>query len=180
MENLLQAFNAAMSFEEYALELGEQKALHDHHYKKAQTEGVTLPEFPPVKILVITEPWCGDSTAILPVLQKLFAGKPVEFRIALRDENPELMNRFLTNGGKAIPVIIILDEKGEMLMRFGPRPQKVQAIFEQYRQDINAGRIEKKEVSRKIRNFYARDRGKAVLEEFVPQFIEALEKYDAK
>ncbi len=180
MENLLPAFNAAMSLEEYVGEPGEQKALHDHHYKKARTDGVVLPEFPPLGMLVITEPWCGDSTAILPVLQKLFAGRPVEIRIAPRDENPELMDRFLTNGGRAIPVIIILDEKGEMLMRFGPRPRKVQAIFEQYRRDINEGRVEKKEVTRKIRNFYARDRGKAVLEEFVPQFIKALEKYDAK
>ncbi len=180
MENLLQAFNAAMPFEEYVLELGEQKTLHDLHYKRAGVDGLQLPPFKALKILVITEPWCGDSTAILPVLQKLFAGHDVEFRIALRDENPELMDRFLTNGGRAIPVILILDEKGELLMRFGPRPQKVQAIFEQYRRDINEGRIERKEVSRKIRNFYSRDRGKAILEEFLPQLKKALEKYDTK
>lgn len=152
--------------DEYMELLGDQKKLHDLHYKKVVIDD-DLPAHGPLKILIITETWCGDSVAIIPVLTKIFEERSVEFRVALRDENDELMAQFLTNGGKAIPIILILDEAGTLLMRFGPRPKKVQAIFEEHRADIEAGKIERKEVSRKIRSFYARDRGQAIKDEFL-------------
>ncbi len=96
-------FNRAMEVSEYKKLLGDQESVHDLHYKKAE-----LPEIikllKPLKMLVITEPWCGDSTAILPVILKFFESQPVKIRIALRDKNPELMEQFLTKGGRAIPI----------------------------------------------------------------------------
>lgn len=151
--------------DEYMDKLGDQKKLHDLHFKKVQiTDGFFAHS--PLKVLVITEPWCGDSVAILPVLSKFFSNNPVEMHVALRDENDELMSRFLTNGGKAIPIILVLNAQGDLLMRFGPRPKKVQAIFEAHRSDIEAGKIERKEVGRKIRSFYAKDHGETILKEF--------------
>ena len=163
--NLLDEFNKALSINDYMEKLGDQKKLHDLHFKKVRvTDAFSAQQ--PLKVLVITEPWCGDSVAILPVLSKFFSNNSVEMRVALRDENDALMSRFLTNGGKAIPIILVLNAQGDLLMRFGPRPKKVQAIFEAYRKDIEAGKIEKKEVGRKIRSFYAKDRGQTILEEF--------------
>lgn len=166
MMNLLADFERALPLQEYKKLLGDQADLYALHYKKA------LEETPPVdasglKILVLTEPWCGDSSALLPVIEKLFRENNVEIRILLRDQNPELMDRFLSNGGRSIPVFLFLDGQGQFLMRFGPRPAAAQAIFESHREDIKAGRIERSEVSRKIRNFYARDRGQAIISEVI-------------
>ncbi len=173
--NLLHEFEKALSLEEYLPLLGDQKTLHDLHYKRVDLSETHCPEkVPPLKILVLTEPWCGDSTAILPVLLKFFENKQAEFRIALRDENPELMEKFLTNGGKAIPIVLVLNQKGDFLMRFGPRPQAAQQIFEAYREDINQGKIERMAVMKKIRSFYSKDRGKTILSEFCQQLSQVI------
>jgi len=165
--NLLNEFKKALTMEQYLDKLDDQISVHELHFKKAETEQYNLNNIPDLKILVITEPWCSDSSAIFPVILRFFENQPVEIKIALRDENPELMNRFLTNGTRAIPIILVLDEQGEVHLKFGPRPAKAQAIFEKYRRDINEGKIERKDVIKKIRTFYAKDRGNAILEEFV-------------
>ena len=171
--NFLKDFNNALSAEDYIELLGDQKQLHQLHYKKAELTN-SLPEFESLKILVITEPWCGDSLAIFPVLLKMFEGRSSEIKVALRDGNPELIDQFLTNGGRAIPIILVLNDSGYLIMKFGPRPKKSQDIFELHRKDIAEGKIEKKEVIQKIRNFYSRDRGNAISIEFINQLTKSL------
>jgi len=164
--NLFEEFNKGFTFEEYLSRMNEQKAIFDLHYRKANVVPFKVEGVPALKLLIISELHCSDSTALLAALKKYFEDERVDFRFALRSENPELMQRFLTNGAQAIPIVIILDNEGNYLERFGPRPKAAQDIFEKYRQDINEGRIERKEVSKKIRNFYARDKGNAILQEF--------------
>ena len=74
--------------------------------------------------IVLTESWCGDAAQSIPVINKLAElNENIDFRIALRDENEALMNEFLTNGGKSIPKLIIIDpETNEVLNSWGPRP----------------------------------------------------------
>ncbi len=151
--------------------LGEQLELHQLHYRRAQISNEAIAAVCTLearRVLIITEPWCGDSLAILPVVLKLFdqAGSG-EIRIVLRDRNLELMDRYLTRGGRAIPIVIFLDETYEKLFHWGPRPAAAQAIFEEHREDLNAGRIDKSEVIKQIRNFYGRDRGESIIEEFL-------------
>ena len=163
--NFLDDFNRAMSLSEYMSILDDQRSLYDLHYKKADTGN--WPEPPDnLKLLIITEPWCGDSTAIVPVLYKLFKKYETKIRILRRDANPELIDQFLTNGGRAIPIIILLDKDGNYQGRFGPRPAESRQIFENHRQAIKNGEIQKSEVIRKIRTFYSKDRGKAILKDF--------------
>ncbi len=139
--NLADDFNNALTIDEYVPLLGNQKFLHDLHYKRADTADADFSaELPPLRILVITEPWCGDSLTALPRLIKFFENNSAEFRIALRDQNPELMNKFLTDGKKAIPIFIILDGEGNFLMRFTPEAQRVQNIFESFREALSKNR----------------------------------------
>ena len=57
--------------------------------------------------LVISEGWCGDAAQILPVINKMAeVSDAIEFRIVLRDDNEELMDLYLTNGTKSIPILI--------------------------------------------------------------------------
>ena len=43
----------------------------------------------------------------------------------LRDENLELMDEHLTNGGRAIPKLVIQEKDSEKVLgTFGPRPKK--------------------------------------------------------
>ncbi|MGD6870940.1 thioredoxin family protein [Sutcliffiella horikoshii] len=83
--------------------------------------------------LTITEDWCGDAMMINPVIRKLAEAADIEFRVALRDADTTLIDRHLTNGGRAIPMILILNEQGELLGKWGPRAPEVQQIVDELR-----------------------------------------------
>lgn len=77
-----------------------------------------------LKVLVITEDWCGDALYNVPVLAKMVEGNPnVEMRVFLRDKNPDLMDRYLNQGMyRSIPVFAFFDETMQEVARFIERP----------------------------------------------------------
>ncbi|RSD28472.1 thioredoxin family protein [Mesobacillus subterraneus] len=83
--------------------------------------------------LTITEDWCGDAMMINPVIRKLAEAADIEMRVALRDADTELIDRHLTNGGRAIPMILIFNNKGDLLGKWGPRAPKAQQIVDDVR-----------------------------------------------
>jgi thiol-disulfide isomerase/thioredoxin len=83
--------------------------------------------------LTITEDWCGDAMMINPVIRKVAEAADIDFRVALRDADTSLIDRHLTNGGRAIPMILILSEQGELLGKWGPRAPEVQQIVDELR-----------------------------------------------
>ena len=80
--------------------------------------------------VVISEGWCGDSAQIIPLLNAIAeACLNIELKIILRDENPEIMDRYLTNGGRSIPKLICFeDESLKEIFTWGPRPKALQDI----------------------------------------------------
>jgi Thioredoxin len=74
--------------------------------------------------LVITEGWCGDAAQIVPVINKMAgASDKIDLQLVLRDDNPELMDTYLTNGARSIPKLIVLDaETQQPVASWGPRP----------------------------------------------------------
>jgi thiol-disulfide isomerase/thioredoxin len=115
-------------------------------------------------ILVITEGWCGDAAQIVPVIEKLSKlSNKIRTHYILRDENLEIMDMFLTNGkSRSIPIFVII-ENGQVLGKFGPRPAPAQELIDQLKAE-NAGMDVIKE---KLHLWYARDKHKAIEEEFV-------------
>lgn len=85
--------------------------------------------------LVLSEGWCGDAAQIVPVIHKMAeATDKVELKIALRDDNDALMQHFLTNGGKAIPKLIVLDaETLDVVLDWGPRPHGAKQLILDYK-----------------------------------------------
>jgi hypothetical protein len=76
-----------------------------------------------LRVLVITEDWCGDALASFPALARLVEGDPnVEMRVFLRDANPDVMDRYLKRGlYRTIPVFVFFDEGMSELARFVER-----------------------------------------------------------
>ncbi|MCK4765226.1 MAG: thioredoxin family protein [Candidatus Aminicenantes bacterium] len=169
--NLKPYFEKALPYEEYISLLGENLELYQHHYKKFTIPGAQeekIRKYKSLKILVLAEPWCGDCTAILPIVGKIAETIGAwSVKVLLRDKNLDLMEQFLTRGGLAIPILLFLTEDYSLLSRWGPRPEVVQQIFEDHRSQIQDGKIEKSAVIKKIRNFYARDRGQAIMKDIL-------------
>lgn len=112
-------------------------------------------------LLVLAEDWCGDASNTIPVLEKLVESVPgLSLRILRRDENPELMDRYLTNGSRSIPIVIVLDEEFNELGHWGPRPTELQAWVM-----ANKNSMPKPERYKEVRRWYARDRGETTIRE---------------
>lgn len=108
--------------------------------------------------LVLTESWCGDAAQNVPVLQKLAEMNPlIDLRLVLRDDNDELMQKYLTNGGKSIPKLIAVSADLEKeLFTWGPRPAAAQVEVKRLL-DENDGFNEK--VKEGIQIWYNHDKG---------------------
>jgi hypothetical protein len=107
--------------------------------------------------IVITEGWCGDAAQNVPVLAKIAeaaAGK-IKLEFALRDQNLELMDLYLTNGGRSIPKLICFDAETQTEAgTWGPRPATAQELFMRLK---NEG-IPKEEFITAIHNWYTSDK----------------------
>ncbi|AWK03234.1 thioredoxin family protein [Flavobacterium crocinum] len=117
--------------------------------------------------LVLSEGWCGDAAQILPVLDKMahVSNKRIDLRIALRDENDDLMNQYLTNGGRAIPkVIIICKEAGIVRADWGPRPKGASELMATHKREV--GPIDEK-IKTDLQLWYLADKGISVQEELL-------------
>ena len=63
------------------------------------------------------------NNAILRHLGEVY---DLDMRIAYRDADTTLIDRHLTNGGRSIPIYLLLDDEGEVLGKWGPRAQMIQ------------------------------------------------------
>jgi thiol-disulfide isomerase/thioredoxin len=88
--------------------------------------------------LVISEGWCGDAAQLLPIFNKMVqCSDKIQLSIVFRDENPDLMDLFLTNGGRSIPKLIIIDKTTmEVIADFGPRPAAATALVKNYKEQF--------------------------------------------
>jgi Thioredoxin len=115
----------------------------------------------PRRLLVLAEDWCGDASNTIPILAKLAEQVPgLELRVLRRDEHPELMDRYLTAGARAIPIVIALDADFAEVGHWGPRPAELQAWV-----TARKGVMPKADLYPQVRKWYARDRGESTLRE---------------
>lgn len=109
---------------------------------------------------IITESWCGDAAQTVPVMEKIAEASEgkIELRFIFRDANPQIMDQYLTNGTRSIPVVIaVSNASGEELFHWGPRPAVPQAMMVNWKKD-NQGKT-LLDIEREIHSWYANDKG---------------------
>ena len=125
----------------------------------------------PRRVLVLTEDWCGDAARSVPVIATALALAPlVEHRYLDADEHPATLDRYLTHGGRAIPMVIAQDEFGNSLGIWGPRPSSLQALMRAQQRDLDPpgdDPVAKSKWYAPIMAWYARDKGKSTVEELL-------------
>lgn len=90
-----------------------------------------------LRVIVLTEDWCGDAKLNNPVLLRLAEAANMEVRFVLRDQNLELMDQYLTNGtSRAIPIFIFIDQEGNEVGVWGPRAPEMQNLVEKGRAEL--------------------------------------------
>ena len=107
--------------------------------------------------LIITEGWCGDAAQLVPIIEAVAQASAghLTTRYVLRDEHPELMDQYLTGGGKAIPKLLVLhpDTLAE-ITHWGPRPAPAQELVIK----MKAEGATHEEFSLQLHTWYAHDR----------------------
>ena len=161
-------FESALTFRAYLETVERNEGLWRSVYERALVPAWVVEEAHAVggrwRLLALSEDWCGDAVNILPVIARLVEALPdVELRVLSRDENPDLMDAHLTDGrSRSIPVVIVYDDRYRELGWWGPRPRELQRWVK-----AEGMRLESGPRYAKVRRFYARDRGRAILMEMV-------------
>ena len=125
--------------------------------------------------LVLTEGWCGDGAQIMPVLDKITSeSSHLEMKVLLRDENLELMDQFLTNGGRSIPKVIIIDKPNlEARASWGPRPKPAQDLFHYYKD--HQGALTYQDFQTELQKWYLTDKAQTIQQELL-EFLDICEQ----
>lgn len=124
--------------------------------------------------LVITEGWCGDAAQNLPVINKMAElNNNIHLKLVLRDENLELMDLFLTNGGRSIPKLIALDSNNNVINTWGPRPTVATKMVADYK--AKNGSLDA-DFKQDLQVWYNKDKGKSTQEDFVKLVQNSKEK----
>jgi hypothetical protein len=125
----------------------------------------------PIIWLVIVESWCGDGAHVLPVLNKIAElNNHIQLKIVLRDDNPELMDLFLTNESRSIPKLIMIDtETGDVLNSYGPRPSEATSLVSRY--IAKYGRLTP-EFKEDLQHWYNNDKGQNIIEDVTNMLCE--------
>ena len=105
----------------------------------------------PLKVLILGEDWCGDVVQSLPpIIRMLERSSAIEYRIFKRDESPDIMDKYLTDGvTKSIPYLVFMDSSLNEVGTWGPRPTDCQAIMRD-----NKGKIPMDQIYPQLRAWY--------------------------
>ena len=160
-------WNQALTYERFVRESTKHCDLWTGVYRTAH-----IPEWATVaaaslgrryRFVVLAEDWCGDASSTVPVLARFAEAAGIELRILRRDEHPEVMDAYLTNGARAIPIVIVLTEAMEEMGHWGSRPAELQAF-------VVGARAQGRKSSAffpDVRRWYAQDRGESTLREIL-------------
>lgn len=116
--------------------------------------------------VVLSESWCGDAAQVIPIIAKVADVTPkVELKILLRDNNLDVMDRYLTNGGRSVPKLVSFDTNTlEQMWEWGPRPAPAQKLMTDNKR-TQAKPMD--EVKKDIQIWYNKDKGRTLIEEFI-------------
>jgi len=121
-----------------------------------------------ITFLILTESWCGDAAQTVPVFFKASeASANISLKIAYRDENEGLMNHFLTNGNKAIPIVVLLDENKKLITHWGPRPATATKMVSDFK---NANGSLTPDFKKDLQLWYNKNKGEDTMNDIINVF----------
>jgi len=114
--------------------------------------------------ILITEAWCGDAAHSFQFIEKMAAhNEHITFKWLLRDENLELMDQYLTNGGRSIPKLIVRNEARKDLFDWVPRPVHIQEAYLAMR----LKEMPYSEINIELQKLYNKDKGATLQKELI-------------
>ncbi len=132
-----------------AKERFEQATTYDEYVERMQVNQRQMTEFtdeieisdediewwnqqPKINVLVLTYDGCGDALYNIPVLAKIARHcSNIDLRVVQRDENLDIMNRYLNKGTfQSVPAFIFMDEDLVEIGNLKERSHEMTEVFE--------------------------------------------------
>ncbi len=111
---------------------------------------------------IITEPWCGDAAHSVPFIYLLSElNQNIKLTLILRDSEPEWIERYLTNGSRSIPKLIVRNNYDEDLFTWGPRPKECQLLIS----ELKKQQISDEDIKTRAQEWYNKNKGISLQEE---------------
>jgi Thioredoxin len=102
----------------------------------------------------LTDDWCIDSAYSLPLLLEAAAlHGDIALHILMRDDNLEIMDDYLTDDKRSIPILVGFDKDDKQLFRWGPNPDELEKLRTSLQAAGEPGRV----VSGSTIDWYAAD-----------------------
>src|SRR5699024_5824554 len=89
-----------------------------------------------LRVIAIVEEWCGHCMLNVPLLLHIVEKTNMPVRFLPRDENLELMDQYLTNGNRVIPIFIFIDHDGYEVAKWGPMAPETREFVNEHRKDL--------------------------------------------
>ena len=117
--------------------------------------------------LIITEPWCGDAACSNPFITQLAALNPkITLEVQNRDSPESEIDKYLTNGTKSIPKLVVRDSAGNDLFTWGPRPKILQESYLENRKQ----KVPQEDILKDLQLWYNKNKGVDLQEELYELF----------
>lgn len=182
--NLEKFWNEGLTFQEY-VDLAKDKAENTPEsddyakyyvlgWQRIQRTMKTIKSLPELqekvknkdfKLLIISEPWCGDASTTVPAVATFFGEMNIPVKIFLRDTDTDLIDQFLTDGTRSIPKVLVLNAANEVQAVWGPRPAYGLDLLKKFKQDPEA--YPREEFYNDLQVYYAKNKGKDAIEEII-------------
>jgi hypothetical protein len=117
----------------------------------------------PLNWILITEPWCGDAAHSTPIIYQIAElSDMINLEIQLRDSNSEI-DRYLSDGNKSIPKLIVRNENNLDLFTWGARPEACQKMVIELKEKS----MSSQDKTMRIQQWYNNDRGRSIQNEII-------------
>ncbi len=88
-----------------------------------------------LRCLILCTDWCPDVIWNVPVLFRVMEQSKIPTEVLLMEEHLETMDLFLIDGGRAQPIALIIDAKGDVLGSWGARPDYIQFVMDEFKRN---------------------------------------------
>ncbi len=132
-------YEKGITTEEYTKDLDKHRegfyAIYNQ-FKVPEIDIKKLQEKSHLRVIALAEVWCGHCMMDIAILLKMLEKSNIPIRFLRRDEHLELMDQYLTNNKRYIPIFIFIDEEGNEVAKWGPMAPEVEEFVNELKQGV--------------------------------------------
>ncbi len=139
--NLNTWFEKGITPTEYKATLSKHKDGFNHIYNhfsfpEADTSRLSNIEKQNLRVLIIAQEFCGHCMLDVPIMHRIAEATNMPVSMIIRDDHLDLMDQYLTNEKRVIPIMIFINEAGVEVAKWGPLAPEIKAFMEDLQKDM--------------------------------------------